>query len=242
MRDFCHNLWIVGLAIVLLLASVAGCGTERSQPAAPAEQNEDLPDQEGWDSIITASKDDRIAAVIRYGHMRGFSKRRVVEFDQGIVVDFYNPKGEHTSKLTADGGRLDEKTEEVEAIGNVVVISDSGMTLRTERLRWDRRGEKIVTDQFVTITTAEGDTLYGRGFESDPNLNNWLIRQPSGVSSKRIVLERKRRRSVPDSVIVAADTSTTQSAAGASRADSLLAPLHAGPDTSTAPLPREEVL
>ena len=34
------------------------------------------------------------------------------------------------------------------------------------------------------ITTLEKDTLYGVGFESNADLENWKILNPSGVSGK----------------------------------------------------------
>lgn len=195
---------------LLTLVLLFGCGPRGSEPAGPAQQTGDLPDQEGWRSTITATTGDRIAAVINYGHMRRYSEKRAVEFDEGIKVDFFDKSGQHASLLTADGGRFDEGSNDVEAIGHVVVVSDSGITLRTERLRWDRESEKIVTDAFVTITTTEGDTLYGHGFESDPNLTQWEIEKPSGVSSKRVVLEPRKSLN-PDLGRTAADSGGAES-------------------------------
>ena len=36
----------------------------------------------------------------------------------------------------------------------------------------------------VMITTLEKDTLYGIGFESDSDLQNWKILRPSGVTNR----------------------------------------------------------
>jgi LPS export ABC transporter protein LptC len=170
-----------GLACLFL-----GCQSQEQQSIAPP--NYDGPDQEGWNSRVTVTSNGRTAAVIQYAHMEKYSKRREARFDGGIVVDFYNTEGKHTSNLVADGGLLDEETNEVEAISNVVVVSDSGITLRTQRLRWDSARQKIVSNEFVTITTTGGDTLYGIGFESDQNLRRWSIGKPSGVTAKKIDL------------------------------------------------------
>ena len=72
----------------------------------------------------------------------------------------------------------------------MVVVSDSGVTLRTEVLKWDSRLEKILSDTVVMVTTVGHDTLYGVGFESDPDLNRWVIHKPWGVSEKRIDIEK----------------------------------------------------
>jgi hypothetical protein len=91
---------------------------------------------------------------------------------------------------------LHEETNDVEAIEEVVAVSDSGITLFTERLRWDNARQKILSNEFVTITTASNDTLYGHGFQSDQNLKNWSILKPSGVTQKKVDItgERESRR------------------------------------------------
>jgi hypothetical protein len=40
------------------------------------------------------------------------------------------------------------------------------------------------TKDSVMITTIEKDTLYGVGFESDSDLQNWKILKPSGVTNR----------------------------------------------------------
>jgi LPS export ABC transporter protein LptC len=178
-----------GLAVLLI-----GCRSQQQESVAPP--NYDGPDQEGWNSRITVTSNGRVAAVLQYSHMEKYSKRREVKFDGGIVVDFYNTAGQHTSNLVAKRGLLHEETNDVEAMDNVVAVSDSGVTLLTERLRWDNARQKIVSNVFVTIVRADNDTLYGNGFQSDQNLKNWSILKPSGVTQKKVDLtgEREGRR------------------------------------------------
>lgn len=175
-----------GLALLWL-----GCRSQEQQTVTP--QNYDGPDQEGWNSRITVTSNGRQTAIVQYSHMEKFSKRREVKFDDGLVVDFYNPEGKHTSNLVSERGVLYEETNDVEALGHVVVKSDSGATVLTQRLRWDNGRQKIVSNEFVTIVTAQNDTLYGQGFQSDQSLKHWSIGKPSGVSQKRIDLTGKEK-------------------------------------------------
>ena len=46
------------------------------------------------------------------------------------------------------------------------------------------KNEKMSTEDSVMITTLEKDTLYGVGFESDSDLENWKILNPSGVTKR----------------------------------------------------------
>jgi len=49
-------------------------------------------------------------------------------------------------------------------------------------LQWIAEDEKLFTKDSIMITTLDSDTLYGRGFESNSDLENWRIINPSGVT------------------------------------------------------------
>ncbi|MGH7493417.1 MAG: LPS export ABC transporter periplasmic protein LptC [bacterium] len=190
---------LLGFAFRLLLfalcplpfALYTGCHST-DQPT-PAKNTVEGPDQEGWNSTITVTSNGRVTALVKYRRMEKFSKKRRVFFKDSVAVDFYNQQGQHSSKLTADGGVLYEETNDVVALGNVVVVSDSGVTLRSDSLRWDSRRQKVLTEAFVTITRANGETLRGLGFESDPNLKHLSIKKASGLTPRRLDLPSATR-------------------------------------------------
>jgi len=186
--------------VMLALLTVACSKQETSEIPNPEELS--YPDQEGWNSTVIYTTDGIMNAEIRYGHMQRFKKRKIVEFDSGLEIDFYNEKGEHTTKLTSNKGRLNEVSKDIEVFEQVVVVSDSGINLATEHLWWNNSIEKVVSDEFVTITTAEQDTFYGYGFESDQYLENWTIKQISGKARKglQLDLEFSGKKSKSDSV------------------------------------------
>ena len=176
---------VLGLA---LLCSI-GCSRQDQEIVSTDPQKKEYPSQEGWNSQIYLSKAGRLQAVVRYGHMMKFDGLKVYQFDEGVVVDFYDDEGKHTSHLTSDKGEYHEATEDVIGRGNVVVVSDSGLTLRTDVLRWDNRKEKIISDTLVMLTTPDYDTLYGVGFESNADLTRRVIHRPWGVSDQSIDFE-----------------------------------------------------
>jgi len=196
---------------LISLVALGGCQKKKNDTAAKVNAVE-FPDQEGWNSTVTSSKNGVVTAIIKYGHMKEFKKRKIVEFDSSVVVDFFNEKGQHTSKLTADKGKLDEATNNIEAYGNVVVVSDTGITLMTQKLSWENSIEKIISNDFVTIITADQDTFYGTGFESDQNLENWHITSFSGKASRGLNLDFQLTQKKPaaDSTAGAAGTDSTQ--------------------------------
>ena len=103
-----------------------------------------------------------------------------------VNAHFFNDKNEHISILTADTAKINEINNNFNAIGNVIVISDSGLTLKTKKLFWDHQYKLVISNDSVEFTTKEKDTLYGVGFESDMDLSHWKILKPSGVTNRII--------------------------------------------------------
>ena len=99
-------------------------------------------------------------------------------------MDFFDANEEHMSCLSSDKAEINERTDFLRAINNIIVESDSGVTLFTDTLSWDNDRELIFTNDSVMITTETNDTLYGIGFESDVNMERWKILKPRGVTSR----------------------------------------------------------
>ena len=173
---------------MLIGSALAGCTRiESSSPAATDKT--DRPQQELYGSTITFYQDDRLNAVLQAGRIRKFEKQSVVLLDSGVIMDFFNAEGRHTSKLWADSGRTDETRKDMVAMGRVIARSDSGQMLETTELRWDNRTRQIRSDVRVKLSTPT-DTIYGIRFESDEYLRNWRIEQPYGKTFREF--ERRR--------------------------------------------------
>ena len=71
---------------------------------------------------------------------------------------------------------IKEKTKELWVSGEVVVVTDEGVKLETETLRWDPNIDRIITDDFVRVTRKE-DVLTGYGMEADQELRNIKIKR-----------------------------------------------------------------
>lgn len=162
---------------LLILLILIGC-TRVEEPSGDRNSVK-MPDQEIWNGKIEISENGKLQSVVRAGYMRIFEKRKQTFLDSGVVVDFYNKQGLHTSVLTADSAEIDERMNLFVAQGNVVVTSDSGAVLRTPRLYWDKDKQRIRSDTLAFLTTAL-DSLRGINFESDENLTSWSLAQPTG--------------------------------------------------------------
>lgn len=177
MRRFRNSsLTISSLAIALWL--FLGC-EEKIKPSTLQLPNTEIPTAESWNSTITFSDSGRIKAILWSGHISRFSLQRYTLVQESVRVDFYDDNQAHTSLLTAQHGRVNDATEDFVAHGNVVVISDSGTTLKTDSLFWNNSTRKIYTQAFVDIVSPT-EHIRGMGMESDQNLKNYKIFRVTG--------------------------------------------------------------
>jgi len=184
-------LWLVlGIGIwVVSSVWIHGC-TRIEEDQVPSESKKQLfPDQESWKSTLTITSEGRRVAEVWAGYIAIYNQTRKAILRDSIHVDFYDREGKHNSTLTADSGVVYRSTNDLEAMGHVVVVSDSGIVLKTERLRWDNEKQKIVSEVPVTFTTAQ-DTIVGDAFISDPDLKNYEIKNARGFSRRKIPLKK----------------------------------------------------
>ena len=123
-------------------------------------------------------------ALVKSGHLEKFNDRQYILLDKDVDVDFFDDFEQHTTNLKSQLAEVDERTNFMTAIGDVIVVSDSGVTLYTDTLMWNSEEELIYTDDPIMLTTEKNDTLYGIGFESDVSMDHWKILQPSGVTER----------------------------------------------------------
>ncbi|MFA7710966.1 MAG: LPS export ABC transporter periplasmic protein LptC [Candidatus Neomarinimicrobiota bacterium] len=172
-------------ALYILIVAVIGWGCTDVKHDESAVVDRQYPDQEIWNSNITLTKDGRKRAIVHSAHLTKYNDHAFVYMDTDVMVDFYNEEERHLSHLTSDTAIVNENTNDLIARGNVVIVSDSGLTLYSEEVRWDHRKERILSEVFVTFVTPD-DSLTGVGFESDSDLKNWVIFKPSGVTSRAL--------------------------------------------------------
>ncbi len=165
-----------GLCLVL---AFTGCEEKLKPAVSNTVVSQDLPTQESWKTTITLTDSGKILAILKTGHLATYSEKQYTLFDSGIVVDFYDEHEHHTSVLTANTGKVNDLTKDLEAHGNVVVISDSGTTLKTQDLFYNNRTQKITTPVFVDILSPT-EHIQGTGFESDRGLKNYTIFKVTG--------------------------------------------------------------
>jgi len=168
--------------IVLLIIFLIACSKKSNE--SRLLNGESFPDQESWGVTIILTDSSIERARIQSGHLEKYNEKQYILLDDTVRVDFFNKAEDHVAVLNSLKAEVDQNTNNMKAIGDVVAISDSGITLYTDTLYWNAKQEKMNTNDSVMITTNYEDTLYGIGFQSDSDFKNWEIIKPSGVTNR----------------------------------------------------------
>jgi LPS export ABC transporter protein LptC len=173
---------VSALLIALCSPFLFGCEEKVKPSISAVNANREFPSQESWNATITFTDSGRVSGILRSGYIASYSDKRYTLLDSNITVDFYDEYGKHTSVLTALKGRVDDVTRNLQAEGNVVVVSDSGTTLKTEILFWDNKTQKVHSPAYVEIISPT-EQLQGHGFESDRALLHYKVLRVTGQAA-----------------------------------------------------------
>lgn len=172
------------LVAAIFIVVLTGCEEKVKPSVLSGVSSAQLPSQESWNSTITFTDSGIVKAIVKAGHIFAYDNSTVTYLDSGVVVDFFDEFGQHTTVLTSREGKVDEGTNNLEAIGNVIVKSDSGTVVYTEKMFWNNQKQLIHSPEFVRIVSPK-EQLQGTGFESDHNLRNYKIFKATGTAESK---------------------------------------------------------
>jgi len=99
---------------------------------------------------------------------------------RNVHITFYSLTGTETSTLTSREGTYDWRTSDMEARGNVVVVTKDGRNLRTAQMRFNE-GKNEVTSDGAFVFDSPDRHIEGEGFTSDPEFKNVVATHPKGT-------------------------------------------------------------
>jgi LPS export ABC transporter protein LptC len=174
----------VSILVVVTALFVFGCEEKVRPSVLSGISSNQLPSQESWHSTITFTDSGIVKAIVRANHIYSFDNSKITFLEESVKVDFFDEFGKHSTVLTADKGQVDEGTNNLEATGNVIVKSDSGTVVKTEKMYWDNKLQMIHSPEFVDISSPK-EHLLGTGFESDQSLKNYKIFKATGTAESK---------------------------------------------------------
>ena len=174
----------IRMIVWLILASFfIACGSRGASDNS--DSTEELIENEIWNPLIILTREEtKIIAARAEKLYKNLDELALLVGN--VEIDFFSEEGDHISILYSDSAQINEQSNNLYANGNVFVVSDSGYTLTTSQIHWDNRYKMIIAEDSVMFTTTEGDTMYGVGFESDMDLDQWRIFRIFGVTREGI--------------------------------------------------------
>lgn len=167
------NGWSRALPFGAFLVAIilTSCGPKEREDVIPRPEN--LPDQVIEGLVLRETENGALRWTLWADRALKFENKPTQL--EGVRIVFYDEK-DHTEKsvLTSLGGTVDEKTRDLLAEGDVVVVTADSIRLETPELRWDRLSGKIHTETPVKITEGQS-VLTGIGITSDIDLNSYVI-------------------------------------------------------------------
>lgn len=104
------------------------------------------------------------------------------EFRKGVELNYYTKSIDSPGYLRADWAKMSDMKGWYEGRGDVVVISETGDTLKTEKLFWNKQERQIFTKDTVYIITKTGDSLQANsGLEAKDDLSEYTLFNNQGT-------------------------------------------------------------
>ena len=124
--------------------------------------------------VITETKDGKIKTILE-------AETAIINEDNKIAtltlpkVKFYED-GKYKSILISESGEINMETNNVKAFGKCTVETVNNEYLQTRDVSYDAKKQIIYSDSDIKITRGN-DVIYGKGFESDTDLKNIVIKK-----------------------------------------------------------------
>lgn len=104
------------------------------------------------------------------------------KFPKGLEMDYYNKNIDSPGFLRANWAMMNEMKGWYEGSGDVLVISEKGDTLKTQKLFWNKKKRQIFTQDTVYIITKTGDSLQANnGLEAKDDLTEYMLFNNQGM-------------------------------------------------------------
>jgi LPS export ABC transporter protein LptC len=150
------------------LVAAAACQDQGATPPVAARATPDTADQTLFGVRVVMADRGVQRALLEAD--TAFTYEDNSRFELRVVRStFYTETGVKDATLTSREGTYNVRSGNMEARGNVIVISTDGRRLETPQLRYDPGRNEISGDSSFVLTRP-GDELSGIGFKTDPDL------------------------------------------------------------------------
>ncbi len=183
-KNILHQLSTVAGSI-LLLATVLffpSCAPNKPEEIKELTNREELPRITYRDLHSTITDSGKIRYRFTTPLMQQFDQREeaAIEFPQGLHLYVYNNLEEIDAQIKCKQATYHQTKDLWELRKDVEAINLDGEVINTELMYWDMSAKTLYSDQFIKIST-ETEIITGTGFESDERMENYKIKNISGI-------------------------------------------------------------
>jgi LPS export ABC transporter protein LptC len=176
---------IAALWIVPALVGGAACQNQGATPPVAALVKPDTADQTLFGVRVVMSDHGVQRSLLQSDTAFTYDDNTRFEL-RTVRSTFYTETGVKNATLTSRQGTYNVRSGNMEARGNVIVISEDGRRLETPQLRYDPGRNEISGDSAFVLTRPE-DVVSGIGFVTDPDLTRIrCMRGCSGRTTKSV--------------------------------------------------------
>jgi LPS export ABC transporter protein LptC len=103
-------------------------------------------------------------------------------FKKGLEMNFFSKSIDSPGYLRANWALMNELKGWYEGRGDVLVISEKGDTLKTQKLFWNKNKRLVYTQDTVFIISKSGDSLQANnGLEAKDDLSEYTLFNNQGI-------------------------------------------------------------
>jgi LPS export ABC transporter protein LptC len=156
-----------------IVVALVACTSKKQPPVANHSPLADSADQVMYNSRFVLADLGINRAQMHSDTAYFFDDNTRMEFENPVVT-FFTATGAKDATLTSRHGTYNNRTSNMIARKNVVVVSEDGRRLTTEELIYNQQRNEISSDSAFLLTEPNRQ-VSGIGFRSDPNMKNILI-------------------------------------------------------------------
>lgn len=176
---------VTAFAFAVAIATSVACQDTGATPPVSARADADTADQTLFGVRLVVSDHGIQRALMQADTAFTFEDNSRFEL-RNVRSTFYTETGVKNGTLTSREGTHNVRSGNMEARGNVIVISEDGRRLETPQLKYDPGRNEISSDS-AFVMTQPTEVVSGIGFVADPNLDNiHIIKSAAGRSTKSV--------------------------------------------------------
>jgi LPS export ABC transporter protein LptC len=168
--------------LLAIVVSLPACQPNKPEKIKELTNREELPSLTLKELTSTITDSGKVKYRFITPEMQQFDQRKepTIEFPKGLHLYIFNDLEEIDAQIKCKEAIYYQNDDLWELRNDVEAVNTNAEVINTELLFWDAENKTIYSDQFIKITT-ETEIITGHGFESDERMENYKIKNISGI-------------------------------------------------------------